>query len=163
VEAVFSATFAGVYAAFTEAVRDAVPESIVAILLLIVLLAIALVLDALLHYAMRTPNLVTGVSASLVVSVLSSAFNWYSMQRGALLVGPAARPFASDIASLPVAASKVPVAAVSLAEACPQDYLRTRGGGIGMPIKTVHLPREFLLPESKVQRILADERSDPPS
>jgi len=102
VEAVFSATFAGVYAAFTEAVRDAVPESIVAILLLIVLLAIALVLDALLHYAMRTPNLVAGVSASLVVSVLSSAFNWDSMQRGALVVGPAARPFASDIAALPL-------------------------------------------------------------
>ena len=102
VEAAFSSAAAGVYAAFTEAVRYAVPEFVVGLLLLVVLPAITLVLDALLHYLVRTPNLVAGVAASLAVSVLSSAFNWYSMRRGTLLVGENARPFASDIASLPI-------------------------------------------------------------
>jgi hypothetical protein len=74
----------------------------VAILLLVILPAIALVLDGTLHYVMRTPNLVAGVSVSLAVSVLSSAFNWYSMRRGTLLVGPKARSFASDVAALPL-------------------------------------------------------------
>lgn len=91
-----------VYAAFTEAVRYAVPEFVVGLLLLVVLPAITLALDALLHYLVRTPNLVAGVAASLAVSVLSSAFNWYSMRRGTLLVGPKARPFTSDVASLPI-------------------------------------------------------------
>jgi hypothetical protein len=102
VEALFSAGAAGVYAAFTEAVRYAVPEFVVGLLLLVVLPAITLLLDALLHYLVRTPNLVAGVAASLAVSVLSSAFNWYSMRRGTLLVGPKARPFTSDVASLPI-------------------------------------------------------------
>jgi len=102
VEAVFSAGVAGVYAAFTEAVRDAVPQSTVATLLLVVLPAIALVFDGLLHYVMRTPNLATGVSVSLVVSVVSSGFNWYSMRRGTLLVGAQARSFTSDLGALPI-------------------------------------------------------------
>jgi hypothetical protein len=102
VEAVFSSAAAGVYAALTQAIRYATPEGVVAAILLVVLPAITLVLDALFHYIMRTPNLTTGVAVSLVVSVLSSAFNWYSMRRGTLLVGEKARPFASDIVSLPL-------------------------------------------------------------
>ena len=102
VEAVFSAGVAGVYAAFTEAVRNATPQAVVATLLLVVLPAITLVLDALFHYVMRTPNLLAGVLVSLVVSILSSAFNWYSMRRGTLLMGGKAKPFASDLASLPL-------------------------------------------------------------
>jgi len=102
VEAVFSAGVAGVYAALTQAIRYAEPQSIVALLLLVILPAITLALDTLVHYGMRTPNLATAVSVSLVVSVLSSAFNWYSMRRGTLLVGAEARPFGSDILALPV-------------------------------------------------------------
>ena len=102
VEAVFSAGAAGVCAAFTEAVRYAVPEFAVAMLLLVILPAVTLALDAILHYVMHTPNLLTGVAVSLAVSVLSSAFNWYSMRRGTLLVGPKARSFTSDITSLPL-------------------------------------------------------------
>jgi hypothetical protein len=101
-EAAFSAAAAGVYAAFTEAVRYSEPQFVVGLLLLVVLPAITLALDALLHYLVRTTNLVAGVAVSLVVSVLSSAFNWYSMRRGTLLIGPKARPFTSDVASLPI-------------------------------------------------------------
>jgi hypothetical protein len=60
-----------------------------------------LVLDALVHHLMRTPNLATGVFLSLGVSIFSSAFNWYSMRRGTLLVGPQARSFKSDLIALP--------------------------------------------------------------
>jgi hypothetical protein len=102
VEAVFSSAAAGVYAALTEAIRYATPQSIVGVILLVVLPAITLVFDALFHYVMGTPNLAAGVTVSLVVSILSSGFNWYSMRRGTLLVGEQARPFGSDVASLPL-------------------------------------------------------------
>jgi hypothetical protein len=102
VEAVFSAGAAGVYAAFTQAVRYAEPQSTVGILLLILLPTITLILDSLFHYAMRTPNLIVGISVSLVVSVLSSAFNWYSMRRGTLLMGPGGRSFSRDLISIPL-------------------------------------------------------------
>ncbi len=102
VEALFTTGAAGVYAAFTEAIRYAQPQSVVGFLLLVVLPAIMVTLDALVHYVMRTPHLVAGVSVSVVVSVLCSAFNWYSMRRGTLLVGSAARPFATDISALPL-------------------------------------------------------------
>lgn len=102
VEALFTALAAGVYAAFTEAIRDAEPQYMVGFLLLVLLPAITLGFDALVHYVMHTPNLAAGVTASLVVSIVSSAFSWYSMRRGTLLVGPAARSFRSDILALPV-------------------------------------------------------------
>ena len=102
VEAGFSAGAAGVYAAITEAVRDAQPEFAVAVLLLVILPTITLALDALTHYLTRTPNLLAGVLLSLAVTVVSSAFNWYSMRRGTLLVGPGGRSFSSDLAALPM-------------------------------------------------------------
>lgn len=102
VEAGFSAGAAGVYAAFTEAVRYAEPEYAVALLLLVILPSVTLVLDALIHYVTRTPNLLAGVLLSLAVTIVSSAFNWYSMRRGTLLVGPGGRSFSSDLASLPM-------------------------------------------------------------
>jgi thiamine transporter ThiT len=102
VEAVFSSGVAGVYASFTEAVRNAVPQSVVALLLLVVLPAITLGFDGLFHYLMGTPNLVAGISVSLAVSIVSSAFNWYSMRHGTLLIGPQSRPFSSDLTAIPV-------------------------------------------------------------
>jgi hypothetical protein len=102
VEAVFSCGAAGVYAALTQAIRYAEPQTVVGFLLLVVLPAITLGLDALFHYAMHTPNLAVGVAVSFVVSVLSSAFNWYSMRRGTLLIGQKAPSFGADIASLPL-------------------------------------------------------------
>jgi ascorbate-specific PTS system EIIC-type component UlaA len=101
VEAFFSTGAAGVYASFTEAVRYAQPQSTVAFLLLVVLPAVMVTLDALTHYVMRTPHLAAGVSASIVVSVLSSGFSWYSMRQGTLLIGSAARPFGSDVSAIP--------------------------------------------------------------
>jgi len=101
VEATFTAGAAGVYAAFTEAVRYAQPQSTVAFLLLVMLPAVMVALDALVHHVAHTPHLIAGVEVSIVVSIASSGFNWYSMRRGTLLVGSAARPFSSDLSALP--------------------------------------------------------------
>ncbi len=106
VELVFTTGAAGVYASFTQAVRFAQPQATVGFLLLIVLPAIMLVLDGVVHWVMRTPHLVAGVTASIVVSVLCSAFNWYSMRRGTLLVGREGRSFGNDIAALPILIAK---------------------------------------------------------
>lgn len=101
-EALFSAGAAGVYAALTQAIRYAEPQAAVAVLLLAILPAITLAFDALFHHAIGTPNLPAGVLVSLVVSILSSAFNWYSMRRCTLLVGARSRTFSADIAVLPI-------------------------------------------------------------
>jgi hypothetical protein len=102
VEAMFAACVAGVYAALTQAIRYAEPQSMVGAILLIALPGITLAFDALIHYVMQTPNLAMGILVSLVVSVLSSAFNWYSMRRGTLLMGPASHSFGRDLVALPV-------------------------------------------------------------
>jgi len=57
----------------------------------------------------------------------------------------------------------MPIKTVHLA-----NYWHERSGGIAtfyrQPMDAANrFPREFLLPESKGQRILADERPDPPS
>jgi hypothetical protein len=100
-EGAFSAVAAGVYAACTQAIRDAEPQSGVAFILLVLLPLIALVLDSLMHYLLGTPNLKAGILASFIVSVLSSGFSWYSMRRGALIIGSEGHSFGADMAAIP--------------------------------------------------------------
>jgi len=125
VEGLFSAAFAGVYASITQAIEDAGPQWAVALLLLIALPAVALLIDACVHHLARTPNLKTGVIASLVISILSSGFNWYSMRRGTLLVGPRAQSFGSDLIKLPVLIGSFLLAPLLIiwrgARSCPDE------------------------------------------
>jgi hypothetical protein len=139
VEASFSAVAARVYAAFTEAVRYAEPEFVVAALLLVVLPSLTLALDALIHYVTRTPNLRAGVVLSLAVTIVSSAFNWYSMRRrnsfsrsrgAVILIGPCV------FADIDCALS---CRAFHRALEKSEDALCEGGRGLRMAIKTMHL------------------------
>lgn len=58
-------------------------------------------LDYLVHLRMGTPNLGTGISISLVVSAITSLFNWHSMQRGTLLIGRGRRTLLADLKAMP--------------------------------------------------------------
>jgi hypothetical protein len=106
VEAAFRAGTTGFFAAATQAFVRAKPAWLSLLMMLTGLPLLALVLDGLLHLAMHTPNLAAGMMVSLAISALASAFNWYIMGRGALLVGGEGKSFLSDLKAMPLLALK---------------------------------------------------------
>jgi hypothetical protein len=78
-------------------------------------------LECLLHWFRGTPHLRVAVIASLVVSGISSLFNWYAMRRGALLVGGEGGSFGSDL-------RRLPGLLVGFVVALPQRFLRRAKG-----------------------------------
>lgn len=102
VESAFRISSAGIFAAAIQAFRNARPEWAAALIILLWIPLLSQVLDGLLHLAMHTPNLGAGLLVSLLVTALSSLFNWYAMRRGALLIGEHAHPFWSDLRAIPL-------------------------------------------------------------
>ena len=102
VESIFRIAITGIDASITQAVQRAEPQWAVAIVVLAAIPAMTVALEAVVHLLAATPNLRAGLLASLILSVLSSGFNWYSMRKGALLVGQKADSFATDLARMPM-------------------------------------------------------------
>ena len=101
VEAIFRIAITGIDASITQAVQRAEPQWAVAIVVLAAIPAVTVALEAVVHWLAATPNLRAGL-VSLILSVLSSGFNWYSMRKGALLVGRKGDSFATDLARMPM-------------------------------------------------------------
>jgi hypothetical protein len=101
VEAAFRASSTGFFAAATQAFVKAKPKWMALALMLTGFPLLTLALDGLLHRAMHTPNLLAGMIVSLFISGLASTFDFYSMQRGTLLVGREGNSFGSDLKALP--------------------------------------------------------------
>jgi signal transduction histidine kinase len=100
-ETAFRVTTTGVFAAAIQAFRDAEPEWAALGIILAAIPLISLALDGLLHTLLRTPNLAAGMLISLLMSAISSLFNWYVMRRGALLMGRESHSFGADLRALP--------------------------------------------------------------
>jgi hypothetical protein len=100
-ECFFCALTAGFYGAMVQSLRNAEPEWLTVAFLVVVVPAIFQVFEYLLHWLHGTPHLRVVEMASVVVSALSSLFNWYAMRRGALLVGGEGGTFGSDLRRLP--------------------------------------------------------------
>ena len=109
VEAAFRAGTTGFFAAATQAFAHAQPAWMALLIMLTGFPLLALALDGLLHLAMHTPNLAAGMMASLILSALASAFNWYIMRRGALLMGGRASSFLADLKAMPLLAVRFTV------------------------------------------------------
>jgi len=101
VESIFRIVITGVDASITQAVKWAEPQWMVAIVVLAAIPGGTVALEAVFHWLAATPNLRAGLTASIVLSVFSSAFNWFSMRSGALLVGRESSSFATDLACMP--------------------------------------------------------------
>lgn len=95
------AVTAGFYGALVQNLRDAHPLWLTGIFLAVVVPAVFQALEFLFHLLRGTPHLRLAEMVSLVVSAVSSLFNWYAMRRGALLVGREGRSFGSDLRRLP--------------------------------------------------------------
>jgi len=102
VESVFRILITGIDASITQAVERAKPQWMVALVVLAAIPGWTVGLEAIVHWLAGTPNLRAGLAVSLVLSLLSSGFNWFSMRRGTLLVGREASSFATDLARIPM-------------------------------------------------------------
>jgi hypothetical protein len=100
-ECFFCAVTAGFYGALIQNLRDAEPQWLTVIFLTVVVPVIFQLLEAYLHWIRGTPHLRIIERASIIVSGLSSLFNWYAMKRDTLLVGGEGGTFGSDLKRLP--------------------------------------------------------------
>lgn len=101
VESVFRIVITGINASITQAIEWTEPQWMVAILVLAAIPGVTMGLEGIAHWLASTPNLRAGLVASLTLSVLSSGFNWFSMRRGALLVGRESSSFGTDLSRMP--------------------------------------------------------------
>jgi len=97
----YRAGAAGFAAALVQELREYRPIWFALMSITVAIPAVLLWWEYLLHLAMRTPNLREGMLVSLVISAVMSLFDWYSMRRGALLVGEGQRSFLDDLCQLP--------------------------------------------------------------
>ena len=100
-ECLFCAVTAGFYGAVVQNLRNADPEWLTVSFLVVVMPALFQALEFLLHRIHGTPHLGIAEIVSIVVSGVSSLFNWYAMRRGALLVGGEGVAFGADLRRLP--------------------------------------------------------------
>lgn len=100
-ECFFCAVTAGFYGALIQNLRDARPLWLTATFLTVLVPSGFQVLEAYLHWVRGTPHLRIAEGASIVVSAISSLFNWFAMKRGTLLVGGEGGSFGSDLRRLP--------------------------------------------------------------
>jgi fructose-specific phosphotransferase system IIC component len=100
-EAVVCGFNAGCYAAVVQAIRNRKPLWLTALLVAVGLPFLGQVIEYQAHAWRGTPHRIPAVLVSTVLSALSSLFNWYAMQRGALLVGNEGRSFSNDLRQMP--------------------------------------------------------------
>jgi hypothetical protein len=58
-------------------------------------------LEFLVHWLRHTPKLGLSITTSVAFTAISTAFNLYAMQRGALIVGHGSRPLQEDLKRVP--------------------------------------------------------------
>ena len=100
-ELVLRSTTSGFYGAITEAFVPVEPPwaAMTASMLLLPFLAHSL--EFIVHSLRHTPKLGLSIAASVVFTALSTAFNLYAMQRGALTVGHGSQTLSEDLTRIP--------------------------------------------------------------
>lgn len=91
----------GFYGAITEALASARPAWAAMAAAMVLLPLLAHSLELLVHWLRHTPNLALSILSSVAFTVISTAFNFYAMRRGALLVGHGSRPIREDLSRIP--------------------------------------------------------------
>lgn len=91
----------GFYGAVTEAFASAEPPWAAMTATMLLLPFVAHSLEFLVHSLRHTPKLGLSIVASVSFTAISTAFNLYAMQRGALIVGHGSRPLREDLRRFP--------------------------------------------------------------
>jgi len=91
----------GFYGALTEAFASAQPAWAAMAAAMVLLPSVSHSLEFLVHWLRHTPKLGLSIATSVAFTALSTAFNLYAMQRGALTVGRGSRPLREDLMRVP--------------------------------------------------------------
>jgi hypothetical protein len=91
----------GFYGAMTQNFRRVEPAAAGAVTAMIVLPVVAHSLEFIVHWWRGTAVLAASIAASVMLTVVSTAFNLFAMRRGALVVGEGQRPLLADLAAAP--------------------------------------------------------------
>jgi hypothetical protein len=100
-ELVFRGITSGFYGALTEAFREAEPPWTAALAAMLLLPLANHSIELLVHWIRGTQNLFSSILASVVLTALSTLFNFYLMPRGALIVGSGRGSLRTDLARMP--------------------------------------------------------------
>jgi hypothetical protein len=118
------AVTSGFYGAITEAFSEARPAWAATATAMVVLPAMNHSLEFLVHWLRGTPKLAVSITASVIFTALSTAFNLYAMRHGVLTVGNKSKTLREDLARV------LPLLGQFLL-AGPRALLRALGAGDG--------------------------------
>jgi hypothetical protein len=100
-ELVFRGVTSGFYGALTEAFREAEPPWAAALTVMVLLPVANHSIEFLIHWMRGTQNLLSSILASMILTAVSTLFNFYVMRRGALIVGHGRHSLGTDLLRLP--------------------------------------------------------------
>jgi len=100
-EFLFRGVTSGSYGALTEAFREAEPPWGAAVTVMILLPIANHSFEFLIHWMRGTRKLLPSIVASVILTAISTLFNFYAMRRGALIVGAGRRSLGHDLLRLP--------------------------------------------------------------
>jgi hypothetical protein len=100
-ELVFRGVTSGFYGALTEAFREAEPPWAAAVTVMLLLPVANHSVELLVHWLRGTQKLLPSILASIVLTAISTLFNFYVMRRGALIVGAGRHSLGKDLLRLP--------------------------------------------------------------
>jgi len=102
VEVLYRALVSGFCGAIVEAFRSSEPYWAGQLTVVLIVPVVSDSLDFFLHWQQGTPEFGRSVAVSLALTIVSTAFNYFAMRRGALLVGEQRRTLLEDLATLPL-------------------------------------------------------------
>jgi len=100
-ELVFRLVTSGFYGALIQSFRRVNPPWVALLAIGLVLPVLSHAAQLLVHWFRGTMNLRAGMIASVCFTALSTAFNWFAMRKGALLVGEGHTSLWTDLARMP--------------------------------------------------------------
>jgi hypothetical protein len=113
-EFLFRFLTSGFYGALTQSFRGAEPPWAGALAVTLLLPTVSHSMELMVHWLRGTPNLRASIIASVCFTGLSTAFNWFAMRRGALVVGQGQSSIWRDLARMPRLIAEFTVAIVTL-------------------------------------------------
>jgi hypothetical protein len=102
VEVLYRGFVSGFCGAIVEAFRSSEPYWAGQLTVVLIVPVVSDSLDFFLHWQQGTPEFGRSVAVSLAMTIVSTAFNYFAMRRGALIVGQQRRTFFEDLATLPL-------------------------------------------------------------
>ncbi len=100
-ELLFRFIASGFYGALTQSFRYVQPAWAGALSAALLLPAVSHSVEWLVHWLRGTPNLRASIIASVCFTAISTAFNWYAMRRGVLVVGDGEKSIWADLRQVP--------------------------------------------------------------